>query len=493
MKPVSSRRKDDIHKQATKAMVAKDWQKAAHLWAELRKAHPRVVASYDQAARALMHLDRGDEAEALLVEGMRRFPRNAVIAMRHAVLPESRKDWAQAVTRWRHFHANFQGTAHSVLQYGKVLIHAGMADEAELLLLDAGQKWPGDKLIAIHLAEIAVHKRDWPAALTRWRVLREHFEETPRAYQGECDALIELGRFDEAEAVLTRILERYTNHPVLQMRSAMVAMRRQDWQVACQRWEDYRQRFSSTVETYEQEALALTRSGQMEKAEELLILASKRFPNQRKIALQLAQISVQRQDWQQAATRWKILRQRFKPTTEDFKSESWAHAQLGDFEKAESILELARKRWPRNKILALQWAEYAMMREDWSTASTRWLGLCKKFPNLSKPYSRGVDALIRQQAFEPAEALLREAMDRFPEKQDIINRMKEIDQAREENTSLGEWRSFYHQLLRPDASSPASASMPLSSSGDIDPADKGQTDELAQKRLQKPFWKRLFR
>ncbi len=447
LKPANARRVDDTYKQAARAMRARDWQKAIDHWQALRKLQGNAVSAYDQAARALMHLDRTEEAETLLQQGRRRFPKNAAIAMRHAALAEHRKDWALAVTCWENFHGSFEGTAHSHLQYARALVQAGQTDDAESLLLKAEQQWPTDKLIAVQLAEIAVHRREWPVALQRWQSVRQRFDDTSAACLGESETLIALGRYDEAEQLLQQATNRYPDQPLLLMRYANVAMHREAWDTACIRWQAFRQRFGNKPEALELEAEALIQAEKLEQAESLLVMAVKRFPNRRPLAFKLAQLSSQRQDWAVAIQCWRRLRKRFKPTVECYKAESWACAQAGHWDDAESLLETAMKRWPRNKSLHLCRAEYAMSREDWTTAAARWVQMCRDFPDTPKAWLRGTRAYIQMAEFDLAENFIREAINHFPGHAELMTCLAEIDQARTENTSHEAWQAFYSDLM----------------------------------------------
>jgi predicted Zn-dependent protease len=443
----SPKLRDETLKLATRAMKAREWQKAVDHWAELRKSGARVVAAYDQAARALIHLDRSEEAEVLIQEGIQRFPKNATLALRHAALPEHRKDWSQAVTRWQAFHQRFKGTAHSHLQHGKALILNGQTEEAEALLGIAAQRWPDDRLIATERAALAVHRRDWPLALERWRGVRTRFEDSATASQGECEALIALGLLDEAETLIQATVSRHPDHPGLMMQGATVAMQRQDWVMACERWSTFRQRFGISPEICEQEVEALIQSGQTEAAKTLLMEATRRYPNRQPLALKLAQRLSQQQDWILAAERWKLLRKRFSPTVESFLEEARALTQLERWDEAESVLNQARRRWPRDRKLARQWAELALLRQDWQTAADRWQRFRKANPNHPVGYLKGIQALMARAEFEQAASLLEHALTRFPQKPELIAWQAEIGLAREEAATVNEWEGFYRAVL----------------------------------------------
>ncbi len=459
-KPQSLKQTDETLKLANRAMKTRDWQKAVDLWAELRKRGARSALAYDQAARALMHLDRSEEAESLIQDGMKQFPANATLVMRQATLASHRKDWSQAVTRWQAFHARFKGTAYSHLQQGRVLIQAGQIDEAESLLQRATERWPADPLLATERAGLATHRRDWPEALERWRALQARFGKSASACQGECEALIALGLTDEAEECLKATMADHPDHPGLMMQGASLAVQREDWPTACERWAAFRRRFGVRMETCEQEVDALTRAGQRSEAEQLLLEATRRFPNRRPLALKLAQLLSQHQNWAAAAERWKILRKRFPPTVECFQEEAQALTRLDRLDEAESLLAQAVRRWPRDKKLVQQWAELATLREDWPSATQRWQKLRKMYPNHCPAYLRGIEVFMRQPDPDQADSLLQEALNRFPGNARLMALQAGIHQAREEADNLTEWENFYRKVVDGDLKPAAASTAP---------------------------------
>ena len=133
---------DEIYDRAMASMQAKDWQQAADYWSQFRAVKADRIAGYLQGSRALLNLEQLTEAEAVLLEGIQRFPANSSLAARYATLSTQGQDWNQALERWAAFHRTFESKAFSYLQQSQALISLGRLDEADTLLAEAEAQWP---------------------------------------------------------------------------------------------------------------------------------------------------------------------------------------------------------------------------------------------------------------------------------------------------------------------------------------------------------------
>jgi tetratricopeptide (TPR) repeat protein len=150
----------------------------------------------------LRELGRLDEADRLLDEASARFPGNDPITLARAWLANALHDWPLALRRWddiRTLHpdhpSGYIGGAHA-------LRVAGRHEQAQRLLEDAMGRFPENDKIIVERARLANARRDWPAALRCWDDIRARDPGNLSAYLGGATALRELGRLDEADALL---------------------------------------------------------------------------------------------------------------------------------------------------------------------------------------------------------------------------------------------------------------------------------------------------
>jgi tetratricopeptide (TPR) repeat protein/lysophospholipase L1-like esterase len=118
--------------------------------------------------------------------------------------------------------------------------------------------------------------------------------------------LCEAGKTSEARAILRRTEELQPEDPIIAIELAV--LEEPDWEVARARWQNVVDRFPENGRGYIGLGKALIRTGQPERAELLLQEATERFPNDRRIAYDFAQLASDRRDWEMAIARWERYR-----------------------------------------------------------------------------------------------------------------------------------------------------------------------------------------
>jgi hypothetical protein len=89
----------------------------------------------------------------------------------------------------------------------------GRLDEAELTLAEAMTRFPNNEMPCIHHAWVAVKRTDWSEALERWRAKLSRFPDNAYANAGVIEALMVLGRTNEADISLRHLLSRFPDCP----------------------------------------------------------------------------------------------------------------------------------------------------------------------------------------------------------------------------------------------------------------------------------------
>src|SRR5438045_8049822 len=89
--------------------------------------------------------------------------------------------------------------------------------------------------------------------------------------------------------------------------------------------------------------------------------------------------------------------------------------EAGRFDEMETVLREALKCVPGNSDLLVDHARLAERRGDFAEAAERWARLRREAPHHSVGFIAGALALRDAGRFDDAEALLRDAMQRFPD------------------------------------------------------------------------------
>jgi tetratricopeptide (TPR) repeat protein len=99
-----------------KADQTGEWSEASNRWRHLANVFPNNPLGPTMLGFVLMrYLGQLDEAEAILTDGMRRFPNDMDVATQHARVADFRQDWPEAMRRWDALGTRWP-TAQAVLE-----------------------------------------------------------------------------------------------------------------------------------------------------------------------------------------------------------------------------------------------------------------------------------------------------------------------------------------------------------------------------------------
>jgi tetratricopeptide (TPR) repeat protein len=86
-------------------------------------------------------------------------------------------DWAPALDGWTDIRQRFPNSPAGYVGYAEALLKAARYEDAEAWLAKAVALFPHEPWAAIHFARAAILRRDWTAALERWRHVMAAFPE----------------------------------------------------------------------------------------------------------------------------------------------------------------------------------------------------------------------------------------------------------------------------------------------------------------------------
>ena len=185
-----------------------EWAQAAESWAALRIAFPQDVRGFAFGARALRQLGRMEEAEDLLGEAIHRFPADLGVLSEYASLAQIARDWPEAARRWEQVRERHPELPVGYTGAAAALRELECFEDAESLLTKAAQRFPDNTAVLLGRGQVAQASRNWEAAAECWGRVRARLPLEVQGYAGLATALAELGRLDEAKAVLHDGIER---------------------------------------------------------------------------------------------------------------------------------------------------------------------------------------------------------------------------------------------------------------------------------------------
>lgn len=203
----------------------------------------------------------------------------------------------------------------------------------------------------------------------------------PAAYVGMASAFAEARCLDDAEIVLTETLRLFPSDFAALVAIASVAVEREHWQLALQRWDKVREAFPDRPAGFLGASSALVKLKRSDAAQAVLAEAERRFPADREVAVANAVLATEQGAWPTALERWQRVRA-------DFDELPWGHVETGvalfhlnRFAEAERLLGPATERFPHDARAAIFHAMLATQRRDWTRALRRWSLARQRFPD----------------------------------------------------------------------------------------------------------------
>lgn len=392
-----------------------DWAVAAERWTKLRSRFPEAPVGYAlglaalralgrdeeavallrqtaerfseqldgqvQAVQGLRECGRLDEAEAVLSAALDRFPDEARLRFEHAVVAAAREDWPAAAERWDLVRTRFPEQPWGFVGGALARREQGRGAEAEALLAEAVERFPGEATPPLEHARSAHLAGNWTEAADRWAALRRSHPDEPAGYVAGGEALFEAGGLDAAEAVLADGMIRFPEAPEPAVQHALLASRRRDWPEAVRRWDAVRQRFPDEVAGYWGGAQALRQFRRFAEAEALVQEAARRLPDRAEPLVEYAWVAQDGGDWPEAVQRWETVRERLPDHVEAHAIAAEALAQAGRLDEAEALAAAACARFPQNPLAFAANARIASLRGDHRAAVARWQEAQSRFPD----------------------------------------------------------------------------------------------------------------
>ncbi|HWB49786.1 MAG TPA: tetratricopeptide repeat protein [Stellaceae bacterium] len=221
----------------------------------------------------------------------------------------SRDDGAEALRLWDALREHSPERPDGYVWAVQVLWRSGRFDEAEALALAGFARFPAHPDLVVQHAWIASARKDWPEAVRRWALVRDHAPERIEGYLRGARALWQSGRSDEAESVAAAGLAREPENMDLVAESAWAATVRQDWPKALLRWMLVHETQPERLDARIGAARALRMAGRLDDAEALLTASLADHPDNADLLIEHVWLGVARRDWPTAAARFAHARQ----------------------------------------------------------------------------------------------------------------------------------------------------------------------------------------
>ena len=319
---------------------------ALERWAAIRARMPDADIGYTEGAKVLLDAGQVEEADALTAQAMEAWPDNAAIARTWADLAVRRKAWPEALERWNKIRRLLPNMPEGYVQGARTLEAMGRDAEADTMLGEGVDADPSHFGLTQAWVDLAMRRQDWPEAVARWQVARARFPLEKRCYTDGARALVEAGRFAEADALLSEGIQRFPGMVDVYFHWAHLAPRTQPPDEVLARWSHFREVFPGHPAGYTFGAWYLRELDRVDDAECLAALGIERLPNQPEVWLTWGEVAQRRGDLASAIARYTEGVGRLPDHRELTRRLIRTLTQARQPDAAWAALEQARIRWP---------------------------------------------------------------------------------------------------------------------------------------------------
>jgi tetratricopeptide (TPR) repeat protein len=288
----------------------------------------------------------------------------------------------------------------------------------------------------------AEHRGQADMAADAWDKIAQGSGDDPTPLMRVAEDMMARNELPAAEALFGYIARIYPTHLLAALKWVECALARRDWVEIHRRCALARNLFPDSSFGYLLAAVALREAGDLDAADAALENTTNRFPTEPGPMIHWVDCAIRRSDWVEAGRRATIGRERFPDVEFLYSMGASALKMAGQGPSEDALLSEAVARLPASLKLHLEWADCAGRREDLAEAARRRNLILERFPDAPDGFIWTFKTLQKTGEVEKAEAVLKEAADRFPSNPVVLTAWTESAlQARD-------WGNAQHRAAR---------------------------------------------
>ncbi|WP_428486523.1 tetratricopeptide repeat protein [Rhodopila sp.] len=392
-----------------------DWPEAGARWAVVAERFPEVRDALIGQARALRAQGHVAAARHALTQAVAHFPALAQPPAELARLEEAQSNWSAAERWWRIAIAAEPGfwQAHSAL--AAALRQQGAFEAASDILSSAITRFPDEPELLVCHARLADAAGDLAGSAQRWDAVCERYPHLPAGPLGSAQAARLQGEWDKASNTLRAATVRFSRNIDIALESGKLAQTLGLTDDAARRF-----RHAISIEPgnpfpYIHLARLYVSVADIPTAEQVLTEGVEKAGAGLHLLLDLACLSERKNDWNEAARRFRLCLERFPDETSAITGLAGALNHQGLLTEAEVLLGNAIERFPARVELAIAGLRLSdaggAIRDQAYLERARLLQA--KFPDNHDVCRSMADALLVNHLDIEAETFLRASIGRF--------------------------------------------------------------------------------
>lgn len=194
---------------------------------------------------------------------------------------------------------------------------------------------------------------------------------------------------------------------------AAAAAARDDQVRAAELWLEATTRNQNEAETSPLAISVLLGLRRYDEAERLMLRGQATNPSDPHYGLGLMQIANAKADYETAVDHAATMRRRFPTLTEGYSEGIAALRNAKRLNEADTLVELAMRRFPQEVLMFMEYARLAVERQDWEAGFERWNVVLKRF-NHPSGYAGAANMLLKLEQYSAANEILEAGRLRYP-------------------------------------------------------------------------------
>ena len=304
---------------AERAVERGDYPLATRMWEQAFSLSPQDVRNLPVALSVLLGLKRYDDAERLMLDGQAKTPSDSRYLLGLVRIALEKGDLDAAVKHSAALRTRFPNLMDGYAVAIAASRRAKRLDEAEFLVRLGMQKFPDEVLMFMEYAGIAADRENWGEAVDRWNVVHQRFSH-PSGYAGAGRALIQCGRFAEADKVLALGRMRWPVDASIAITWAECAQQGGNAEEAITRWKRVAYFLQMHLVSVLAAANGLQALGAIQDAKDILVQAVHQLRFEPSPLIALGKLLISRREFDDAAAAFEELRTRFGNQEDNYQS-----------------------------------------------------------------------------------------------------------------------------------------------------------------------------
>jgi tetratricopeptide (TPR) repeat protein len=300
-----------LHQLARAHEQRSDWKSSEGYWRAILEAGDDRWWVFAALMESLRRQHLHSEARIVMAAAAARHPDTPEILGEAAKCAQAQGDFPESLRLWEYVISRFPDNWFGYRGKIAILKSNDQTNEADNFLNAHAPAFPDDVHALHDIGRLAERHLEWERAEGAWRSFIALEPRPQFVYLSLAKALREQAKFAEADKILKDGLERFPQDIELAIDAAKCSEERQEWFEALRRWRELSHACPNRPDGALGEAALLRQHGLTETADDVIIAATKRLPDEPTLREAYGVNAMSRGAWPDALIRFEEAQKRF--------------------------------------------------------------------------------------------------------------------------------------------------------------------------------------